>query len=125
MYQYKVFDKEINEWFDKAKKDLKAAENSIKTKDYEWSCFQSQQAVEKALKAIYIKKNKKLLKVHDLVLLAKKINAPRKIILLCSKINPSYIETRYPDLSSFYGEEEAKDILVYSHEVLKWTEKNL
>lgn len=112
-------------WLTKAKKDFKAAKNSFESEDYEWACFQAQQAVEKALKAIYIKKYKRLLKIHDLVLLARKINAPKEIIVLCSKINPSYIDTRYPDLSKIYTEEDAKEILNLTEKVLEWIEKNL
>ena len=33
-------------------KDLKAAEYSFMSKNYEWSCFQVQQAAEKAVKAL-------------------------------------------------------------------------
>ena len=112
-------------WLAKAKKDLSAAKNSLNSRDYEWACFQAQQAVEKALKAIYIKKYKKLLKIHDLVLLARKINAPQEIIIFCSKINPSYIDTRYPDLSKGYTEKDAKEILNLTEEILKWIEKIL
>ncbi len=116
---------EEKEWLKKAKEDLKAAGNSLKSKDYGWSCFQSQQAVEKALKALYIKKYKRLLKVHDLVLLAKKIDAPKEIINYCNKINPSYIDTRYLDTLRVYIEDDAKNILNLASMVLKWIEKNL
>ena len=108
-----------------SKKRFESRKNSFKTKNYEWACFQAQQAVEKGLKAIYIKKYKKLLKVHDLVLLSKKINAPRKIIILCSKINPAYLDARYPDISKSYTEEDSKEILNYALDVLKWIETNL
>ncbi|MHA1253094.1 MAG: HEPN domain-containing protein [Candidatus Helarchaeota archaeon] len=38
-------------WFRQAESDLKAAKNRKKKKKYNWSCFQAQQAAEKALKA--------------------------------------------------------------------------
>ncbi len=44
--------KESVRWFKQAEKDLKASKNSLKSGDYEWVCFQAQQAVEKALKSI-------------------------------------------------------------------------
>jgi len=116
---------EIKIWIEKAKRDLEAAKNSLNSKDYEWSSFQAQQAVEKALKALYIKKYKKLIRIHDLVLLAKKIDSPNEIIVLCSKINPSYVDTRYPDVSKDYTKDDAKKILKLSIEVIEWTEKNL
>jgi len=116
---------EENEWMNKSKKDLQAAKNSLKSKDYEWSCFQSQQSSEKALKAVYIKKYKSLLKVHDLVLLAKKVGAPKKIIEYCSQITPSYVDTRYPDISKIYTETDAKNTIELTEKILRWIEKNL
>ena len=116
---------EYEEWINKAKSDLKAAFNSLNSKDYDWACFKSQQAIEKALKGMYIKKFHELLKIHDLVLLSKKVSAPDNIIVLCSKINPSYIDTRYPDVFKIYTKEDAEQTLNYSKEVLKWIEKNL
>jgi len=116
--------KDVKDWMERARKDLRAAENSYNARDYDWSCFQAQQAVEKALKALNIIKYKKLLRAHDLVLLARRVNAPKEIIVLCSKINPSYIDTRYPDLSRIYEKKDAKYILELSKKVLKWTEKS-
>src|SRR3989338_10074087 len=112
-------------WLEKARGDLKASKDSLNSKNYEWACFQAQQASEKALKSLYIKKYKKLLKIHDLVLLARKINAPKEIIVLCSKINPAYTDARYPDLSRDYSEKDAQEIINFAEEVLKWTKKSL
>ena len=44
-------------WFSQAKFDLKAAEDSMNNENYEWSCFQAQQAAEKTLEEyLYIKR---------------------------------------------------------------------
>jgi len=40
-------------WLKQSESDIKAAEGSRKNKNYEWACFQSQQASEKALKSLY------------------------------------------------------------------------
>ena len=69
-------DDEPDLWIKQAEKDLKASKDSLNAGNYEWSCFQAHQAVEKALKAIYLKRYKELLKTHDLTLLASKINCP-------------------------------------------------
>ena len=60
-------EEEIANWLKKAEHDLNAVKSSIKTKNYDWACFQAQQAAEKALKALFIKKYKRLWKIHDLV----------------------------------------------------------
>ena len=40
-----------HKWMKQAEADLKAARDSFEASNYEWSCFQSQQSGEKALKA--------------------------------------------------------------------------
>lgn len=35
-------------WLKQAEADLKAAKDSLEDRNYEWSCFQSQQSGEKA-----------------------------------------------------------------------------
>jgi HEPN domain-containing protein len=43
---------EAHRWLLQALRDLRAAEESLRTESYEWSAFQSQQAAEKAVKAL-------------------------------------------------------------------------
>jgi len=45
---------ESERWIGQAMADLKAAESSAAAGSYEWACFQSQQAAEKALKAFWL-----------------------------------------------------------------------
>ena len=40
-------------WLRQAEADINAAQGSLKNHNYEWACFQSQQAGEKALKALW------------------------------------------------------------------------
>lgn len=44
---------EAQRWLQQARADLRAAESSIAAEVFEWACFQSQQAAEKALKAFW------------------------------------------------------------------------
>ena len=57
-------------WLRKSERDMLAAEVNFKQGLFEESAFFSHQAAEKALKALYIKKFKRLWKVHDLRALA-------------------------------------------------------
>ena len=116
---------EIKKRIQRAKEDLKAAENSLKSGDYDWASFQSQQAAEKALKALLIKRTGDFPRVHDLVKLSRLVNASKEIMILCAKLNPSYIETRYPDLAKDYSKEDALEFIKISGDILKWTEKHL
>ncbi len=41
------------DWYKQALRDLEHAENDLKNGFYEWACFSSQQAAEKAVKTLY------------------------------------------------------------------------
>ena len=45
--------KEADRWYKQAKVDLNAAKGSREAENFEWACFQCQQAAEKALKALW------------------------------------------------------------------------
>ncbi len=106
-------------WLKQAEADLKAAKDSFKNGNYEWSCFQSQQSGEKALKAVLYEKGYTSIITHSL----------KELIRECSKINVEfnalskdartldmfYIPTRYPnglggDLAptEFYEKDDAE-----------------
>jgi len=74
----------------KSEKDLNTAKFNINSGEIEASAFFLQQSAEKALKALLIKRTKKLIRTHDLVILSKKLNAPEKIIKHCEKLTTLY-----------------------------------
>lgn len=47
------YKKDAARWLLQAKADINAAKGSLNNRNYEWACFQSQQAAEKALKALW------------------------------------------------------------------------
>ena len=53
-------------WLKQAEADLKAAQDSLDNGHYEWSCFQSQQSGEKALKAFLYDKGYTSVITHSL-----------------------------------------------------------
>src|SRR3989338_3689785 len=116
---------EIKNWHERSKRDFDTAKYLFDGRKYEESAFFCQQAAEKALKCLLLKKTKELIKIHDLVLLARKLNAPKEVIISCSKITPAYIDSRYPDLFRKYSEKDSEEIILLTKEVLEWTEKNL
>lgn len=118
---------EAKKWFSKAVEDFNTAKYNLKGEKIDAGLFFLQQSAEKALKAVYIKRFKDLIKVHDLVILARKINAPDNIIDLCKQLNPAYQYTRYPDAIVKIDDPytKAKDFVNYVEEILKWTKKNL
>ncbi len=112
-------------WYERAEKDLKAAKDSLASDNFEWASFQAHQAVEKALKAIYIKKFSELIKTHDLVLLANRIDADQITKENCNKLNSVYLDARYPDVPAEYTKERAQLFIQIAGEVLQWIKKTL
>ncbi len=122
--------KEIENWLKQAEADLRSAENSLNSKDYYLSAFMSQQSVEKALKASYIKEKKELLKTHSVLRLAQELKLPDSLITKISLLEPVYQETRYPDISSKipaeeFEEKDAVELFNIAEEVLEWVRKEL
>ena len=117
--------KEFENWLESAKEDLKIAEYNLKGGMLKAAAFYSQQCIEKGLKALYIKKIGKLWKIHDLVEIAKKIEAPDEILESCIKLTPLYVDTRYPDVFVIYTKEKTEEIVKLAKKVLKWIETNL
>ncbi|MDD1764262.1 MAG: HEPN domain-containing protein, partial [Methanobacteriaceae archaeon] len=93
--------------------------------------FMSQQAAEKALKALYIYKIRDSPgKTHSLLRLGKDVGIPSYSYHGLRKLNPDFILTRYPDVADgvpyeLYDYEIAQDKLQIAEEVIKWVEKEL
>ena len=119
---------ESEKWHLQAEADLRAARNSLKSKDYA-SVFWSQQAVEKCLKGIIIKKEGELIKIHDLSVLGKKVQLPYEFMVKCEKLSKVYIESRYGILDEIpaqkFNKEDAEAFLLISEEVLEWCKKKI
>jgi len=119
------------DWFNQAKRDLKHARNSLKSKDYEWACFSSQQSAEKATKSIFMKLNKDCWghSVNFLLKeLSKLIKVDKNLITMAKKLDKDYILARYPngfDIGSpfeYYSEEDAKESIKNAERIIEFCE---
>lgn len=122
--------KEVKNWWDQAKRDLETAQSNFENNHLDAAAFFCQQSVEKALKALLIKKKGEFPKIHDLVALSRISECSEEIINKCKKISPYYTETRYPDFlekipAESFSKNEISEILSLAKEVLKWLEKYL
>ena len=88
---------EIKRWIEKAKKDLDTAGYLLKGKRYDECSLFCQQSVEKALKAILLNKTNQIIRIHNLNILATKVNLPENLRGLCEELTMVYLITRYPD----------------------------
>jgi len=117
--------REAQAWWEKAKRDLSTAKYNLYGEMLDAAAFFAQQSAEKALKSLQIKKFAKFEKTHDLVLIAKHIGAPEKVIALTEKITPFYTITRYPDVEISYDKREVSSIIEASEEVMEWVKREL
>ena|SRR3989344_4887111 len=119
--------KEVIDWFSQAEEDLTTAEILFKAERFYACAFYCQQAVEKALKALYLKQFRKNTPSHNLVELARELKAEEAILKACRLINPHYAVSRYPDAANavpadVYTESSAENLLEEARRVLKWAE---
>lgn len=109
--------REIENLWKQAEKDLEVAEKNLMIKEYYASVFFCQQAVEKALKAIFIlKKSKSPGQTHSLIYLAKEIKAPKEFYGFLQSLTPEFVTTIYPDITNeapyeLYNEEKADNYI--------------
>jgi HEPN domain-containing protein len=117
------------DWFRQAEADLRHAKNALKDKDFEWSCFASQQGAEKALKALFQKLGMEAWG-HTLTVLTgnlpKEMGAPERLVNCAKILDKHYIPTRYPNgfdsgaPTDFYTKEEAQTAINCAEEILEF-----
>lgn len=123
--------KEIQNWLDQSDDDFDGADFNFKGEKYYIAAFLCQQAVEKALKALFLYEKKgEVPQSHSLIYLATNTSVPAKFYSFLKELTPKFIDTRYPDASvdlpsKIYDKENTKRILDKSKEVLGWIKIHL
>lgn len=117
-------------WLKQAEADFDAARYNLEGKKYYVCANYSQQTAEKALKALWISKNKDLIKTHSITSLAKKLGVSDKLILKIASLEPIFRESKYPDVSETipaeeYDKEDSIEFLNIAKEVLLWVKKQI
>ena len=120
---------EIN-WLMQSKIDFNTAKNSFNSKDYYASAFWCQQSIEKAIKALLIKEKKRLIKIHDLVILSRMGNLPEELLKKVKLLSGIYVESRYGIINNDipankFKEKDVLEFINITSEVLKWVEKKI
>ena len=117
-------------WWNQAKADLEAAKKNIQINEYSVSVFLSQQAAEKALKALFIEVKKDEAYTHDLVELGADLAIPSKLVANLQDLGPEYVISRYPGASygapyKLYSKEKAELRHKQAREVIGWVKEKL
>lgn len=122
------------DWLDQAKSDLAHAQQDTRTGFHDWACFSSQQAAEKAVKAVFQKIGAEAWghSVADLLVeLGRNNTVPATIREHGLELDKAYIPTRYPDShpsgspTTRYTQSEAERLVSYAENVIKFCESLL
>ena len=88
------------DWLNQAQRDMAKAKLDMEYSFHEWACFTSQQAAEKAVKALYMSMNLSA-RGHSIVKmlenLTDKLPVPEDILHAGRLLDRYYIESRYPN----------------------------
>lgn len=93
-------------WFDRSQEDLKVAKAMLEAHRYTWCVYICQQAIEKYLKAWYVKKFNEIPPyIHKLEKLCKllSLKIPNQLLDSVVRIDRYYITTRHPDYKEEVG----------------------
>jgi HEPN domain-containing protein len=122
------------DWLRQAEKDLRHAENSLQSGDYEWACFAAQQSAEKALKALYQSLGKDAFGHSVLRLLRdlrEEMEIKEELLRVGANLDKFYIPTRYPNgfpygaPMDYFHEEDAQQAIRYAKEILQFVKERI
>lgn len=119
---------EANVWVEFAQRDFEAAKD-LWPKHFTATCFHLQQTWEKCLKAVLIARGEGLQKTHNIRYLATNVQAPNDWEEYYDSLTQIYVNTRYPTSTKkpqeILSENDVKQLLQLTTEVLIWTKKNI
>ena len=125
---------EARRWLAQARRDLKAAKDSSSAGNFEWACFQAQQAAGKALKALFHGLRREAWG-HSLVELLEGLSDvygdARALLPSARELDRHYIPSRYPNAfesgypAMYYDEETADRAVGRAEAILRWAEEKL
>jgi HEPN domain-containing protein len=116
------------DWMAQAKRDLENARYEVKGGFYEWACFLSQQAAEKAVKAVFQRLGAEAFgrSVAGLMQrLGKKFKIERELVDIARELDKAYIPTRYPNASpegapyKLYTKREASRLIEHASRIVR------
>jgi HEPN domain-containing protein len=117
------------EWLNRARSNLALAQTPGEGIYFEDLCFNLQQAVEKAIKALLIKHGVDFPYVHDigelLVLLEDVGQSVPENIRQSARLTRFAVFTRYPGLAPPIGHEEYREALGIAETVVRWAEEQI
>lgn len=127
-------DRIVRNWLSLAEYDLATAEVMLQTGRYLYVAFMSQQAIEKILKACYVKHHESTPPyTHSLLRLVAELpwksEADASMMAAMERLNSYYVESRYTEdieeLTRVLTHEEAERLLASAQELFEWIKARL
>lgn len=118
-------------WLGMAERELEDARVALDDGLFQMVAFFTHQIAEASLKALWIRESDGLPpRTHDLVDMARNLDAPANVVTAARVLNPLYSATRYPDLANGnpaenYDQVVAGDALARAEEVFQWCSRRL
>lgn len=123
-----------NDWLRQAQRDLTHSRNALEDGDFEWACFASQQAAEKAVKAVYEHCHgegwghviSKLLKE-----LPEQTGVTEELLQTAMRLDKLYILPRYPNgfesgaPGDYYTRAEAEDAIADASAIIDFCRRTI
>lgn len=122
------------DWMAQAERDLKVARDNCAQGNFEWSAFQSQQAGEKAAKALLRYHNVELAGHTITALLqeaANYVEVPSDLLVAARQLDRHYITPRYPNgfaagyPAQYYDEPTAQRCISNAEQILSFVRAHL
>ncbi len=117
------------EWLNRARSNLSRAKSKIPEAYLEDLCFDAQQAAEKAIKAVLMKKGIAFPYVHDLVRLLTLLEEAGETIpesvRQAEDLTRYAVVTRYPGLTEPVTEAHYQEAVASAEAVVQWVEKKI
>ena len=119
------------EWLNRAKSNLVRAQEDIRLSGVflEDLCFDAQQAAEKAIKAVLIRRNIQFPYVHDLMallaLIEKEGESLPEPVKQAGRLTRFAVVTRYPGLEEPVTREEYERAVIIAEAVVQWAGKQV
>jgi len=124
-------EEEFERWMRSALRTLESARRDLDGGDYNWACFKSHQAAEKALKALLWGVGRPR-SGHALTRLVRHIGeslgveVSEDLVQACATLDKYYVPTRYPNAWSegspedYYTRRDAEEAIRLASQVIEW-----
>jgi len=123
------------DWLEEALDDYQAAVDLMRLGRYSKACFFAQQAAEKAVKALAIKRAGAYVDIHSVAELLRRlrgvVEVPEELVAIGDRLDRYYVPTRYPNAwpwgapHKHYTEEDARVAIEYAGRVLEFVKREI